>query len=338
MTTHEPNLSVITPLSLSPNDPLAGETVALSATIRNNEDQPIKIDSIGIPIRYYDTYNYDVGWTGAATLAPGSTQTLTGSIKFDKAGPYTTWISTNIGGRYTSLTSNITRTTKAPSPDFSLTYIETPNIAPAVGEDVVVKFKLKNNLRVPITMDAVGVVGRYGNPYTGANRDFGWVGPETFAPGEEKSYTTFVSTVSGTGNFYAWVAVNHNGTYTQYNNWGFMMTPHLPNLTLSTPLAINSNNPFSIGQTVSVTATIKNNETKPIRYNAIGLPIRFHGVYNYDTGWQGAGTFAPSGQSGDTISLSGPVKFDKPGPYTVWPSVNIGSSYYTIGTPRPVNL
>lgn len=338
MNSHQANISVASPLTITPSNPVAGEPVTLSATVRNNEDQPLRIDALGIPVRYYGQYNYDVAWTTASSsLGAGASQVLSGTTTFDKPGPYTAWVSWNASGQYTTLSPIESRTVNAPSPDFTMTYLETPNTSPAVGEDVVVKFKLKNNLSVPLTLSAVGVVGRYGNPYNGPNRDFGWVGPETFAAGQEKSYTTFVSTVSKTDNFYAWVAINYNGAYTHYNNWGFVLSPHLPNLSLSPPLTINSGSPVNIGQTVPITATIKNNEPRPIRYSALGIPIRYYGTYNYDTGWIGSGILAASGQAGDTQALSGSVKFDKSGPYTIWASANIGG-YITIGTPQALNL
>jgi len=340
MSAHEPNLSLSVPLSSSASSLTAGQTATLSATIKNNEDQPIRIDTVGIPVRYYDRYNYDAAWATPSgnTLSAGATQAVSGAVHFDKAGPYTAWVSWMLNGRYTTISSPIGYNATNATPDFTLTYIETPNPSPALGEDVVVKFKLKNNRGVPMTLDAVGVVGRYDDPYNGPNRDFGWVGPESFAANEEKSYTTFASNVSELKNFYAWVALNYRGTYVHYNNWGFRMVPRIPNLTLSSPLTINSGNPPTFSQPATVTTTVKNNEPRPLRFNAIGIPIRFYNVYNYDATWQGAGTLAASGQSGDSVQLSGTVNFDKHGPYTVWTSINIQGRYITIGNPSTLNL
>lgn len=334
MDAHTPRLTVISGLESSSPNPVAGETATLSATVRNDEDQPLDIESIGIPVRYVNTYRYDTAWSTPATLQPGATKDVSGTITFDKTGQYTAWLSSLIGGMYTSHTGNLNLNASKLSPNFTFTNTEAPNPVPAVGEEVAYKFKLKNNLGVGITLDAVGVVGRYDNPYTGANRDFGWVGPVTFSAGEEKTFTSFVSNVSETKNFYSWVATTYQGAYTHYNNWGFMMKPHLPNLTFSSPLTINSGSQPTLGQTVSVTATIKNNEPKPIRYNAIGIPARYYNAYNYDATWEGSGTLAASGQSGDTNGLSGTITFDKRGLYTVWSSININGNYITIGNPQ----
>lgn len=333
---HSADLVLTSPLTSSITNPVSGQTATLSATIKNNEDQPINLSYLGIPARYFDVYNYDLAWTAVsgAVLQPNATQAVTGTLTFDKPGPYKAWLSGLLGNQFTTLSPTLSFNATKATPTFALTYIETPNQNPALGEDIVVKFKLKNNSGVPMTLNAVGVVGRYDNPYTGANNDFGWAGPESFTVGEEKSYTAFVSNVSDVRNFYAWVAINYQGTYIHYNNWGFMMSPHLPNLTVSVPLSINNGVTPTIGQTVNATATIKNNETKPIRYGALGIPGRYYGIYNYDTGWQGPGTLAP----GDTVALSGTIRFDKTGPYTIWTSTYINGRFMTIGNPVNINL
>ena len=339
LSAHQPNLSLTTPLNSSLPNPIASQTGTLSATVRNNEDQAIDIDFIGIPVRYYGTYNYDTAWVSLSNpIQPGASQALSGNVTFDKAGPYTAWVSAYIADQYTTVSPLLGITTSQASPNFQLTYTETPHTTPALGEDVAVKFKLKNNSGIGMTLEAVGVVGRYDSPFTGANRDFGWVGPESFTAGEEKTYTAFVSNVSELNNFYAWVAIRYQGAYYHYSNWGFMMSPHLPNLTTTVPVTVNSGNPPPLNQPVNVTATIKSNEPYPVKFSAVGIPIRYYGVYNYDAAWQGAGTLAPSGQAGDTITLNGTVNFDKPGPYTLWASINIQGKYITIGSQQNLNL
>lgn len=335
-TAHSPNLTLTSPVTFSPANPVAGQSVTVSATIKNNEAVPIQIGTIGIPIRYYGVYAYDVGWnTATPSLAAGSSLTVSGNIVFDKPGPYSAWLSWYFGGQYNNLSPTVSTTTLPANPNFSLTYNITPDATPAVGEAVTIQVNLTNNLPVPMTLGAVGVVGRYGSPSASGNSDFGWVGPESFTPGQTKTYT-FTTTVKQLGNFYAWVAINHQGSYVQYTANGFTMYPHMPNVTVSTALQINSGSPVSRGQTVPVTVSIKNNESHPINFDAAGIPVRFYNRWNYDATWVGPGILAASGQSGDTLNLSGNVDFDKPGPFTAWSSLLIGGSYLTIGT--PVNI
>lgn len=335
---HAPNISLMSPLTSSVANPVAGQTATFSATIKNNEDQPLNAEVMGIPVRFYGAYNYDTAWTSlGGTIQPGATQALSGNVLLDKPGPYTAWVSGLIANQYMTLSSNLNLNVTKPTPQFTLTYLpDLPNTAPALGEDVTVKFKLKNTLPVPMTLDAVGVVGRYGNPYSGSNHDFGWVGPATFAPGEEKTYT-FTHNIKDTTNLYVWPALTHQGSYVHYNAWGFNLAPHLPNISITAPLTINSGSP-AYSQTNAVSVTIKNNESHPIRYSALGVPARFYGVYSYDTAWQDAGTLAASGQTGDTVNLSGSIFFDKHGPYSVWTSILINGRYITVGSPISLNL
>lgn len=339
MDSHLPNLSLVSNLSSSVSTPVVGQTATLVATIRNDEDQPLTINAIGIPVRFYGSYSYDTGWTSPPSpLSPGATLTVSGPITFDKTGSYNAWLSALIDGQYTTLSPSLKFDVKQPTPNFQLSYLETPNPSPAIGEDVNVKFKLKNNTGVPLTLDAIGVVGRYGSPYNGKNNDFGWDGPVTFAAGEEKAFTTFIHNISDLQNYFAWVAINYKGSYTHYNNWGLMMSPRNPNLSLAIPLTINSGTPPVRGQPTPVTVTIKNNEARPIKFSALGIPARFYNYYNYDATWQGPGILAPSGQEGDSISLSGNVVFDKPGPYSLWTSIYIHGRYIVIGDIVTVNV
>ncbi|HEU4966017.1 MAG TPA: hypothetical protein VFT53_00865 [Candidatus Saccharimonadales bacterium] len=333
MNAHNPNITITSALSSTLTNPIASQTGTLSATIKNNESHAIQFGTLGIPVRYYSRYNYDTAWSASpVSIASGATQTISGSVTFDKPGPYTAWVAGLIGNQYLSLSDNINLSTAPAVPKFSLTYIETPDATPALGEDVVVKFSLKNDSGIPMTLNAVGVAGRYGSPTSSVNNDLGWVGPISFAAGEEKSFTTFTTNISDTRNFYAWVVINYQGTYIHYNSLGFTLYPHIPSVTFVSPLSVNGGSKPTIGQSVPVSVTIRNNEPRAIRYNAIGIPIRYYGVYNYDATWQGPGSLAPAGQSGDTVSLSGTVTFDKPGPYTIWASINIPSGrYLTLG-------
>lgn len=336
ITVRQANLSVVSPLTLSSAEPVSGELVTFSATIKNNETVPIRVDALGIPVRYYGVYNYDATWaTIPGGLLPGASQIISGVVNIDKPGPYTAWISWNIAGTYTTLGNIITKNVTTPTPNFSLSYIEYPNLTPALGEDISIKFKIRNNLNVPMRLDAVGIVGRYGNPYTGANRDFGWVGPEQFAAGEEKSYTTFTSNVKELSTFYTWVALRYGEKYIHYNNWGFALNPRTPNLSISSPLLLTPESGLSAGQVVNYTFTIKNNEPKPIRIDSLGVSVRYFGVYIYDPQPLVNATLSASGASGDSLSYTGTTTLDKSGPYDTQTQFKIGTIVVKLN--QPVN-
>lgn len=339
LTAHNPNLTLSTPWASPVSSVVAGQTVEYETTVKNNEPRSITLDSIGLSARYYGVYVYDSGWTALpTTLAPGASYTIKTSINFDKVGPYTVWPAWKLDTTFQDIASKLNYSVQKAKADFGLSYIEMPNQNPALGEDVVVKFKLKNNVGVPMKLDAVGVVGRYDSPYTGKNRDFGWVGPETFAPYEEKSYTTFVSSVSELKTFYCWVAIVSNGTYIHYNNWGFMLTPHFPSLSLSSPVSINGGVNPVLGQSSTITATVKNNEPHTIRLDKLGIAGLYYGRYVYDATWTSPAVLNASGTTGDSLSLSGSIIFDKHGPYTIWASATINGISSPVGTTSTLNL
>lgn len=339
LNTHIPNIGA----TLSPSQsPVTGQTDNFSVVIRNFESHTINLDAAGIPIRFYGAYNYDTGWTSPVSVAPsGGTATISGSVTYDKPGPFTEWVSALIGGRYITISPIYSVNVSAPSLNTSnlqiVSYSATPNPNPALGEDAIISYTLKNTLPVPITLDAAGVVSRYDNPYTGPDRYFDWQSGSTIAAGGTKTFSGFASNISDLRTTYAWPAVSYQGKYIQYNAWGFQMTPHLPNLVLSAPLTVNNGSP-TYGTSNTVRVTITNNEPHPIRYSATGIPIRFFGTYNYDAVWQGPGTLAANGQSGDSVALTGSVTFDKHGPYAVWASILIQGRYITIGTTQSINL
>ena len=215
---------------------------------------------------------------------------------------------------------------------FSFSSFSVSNSHPAVGEKVTATYRLKNNLSQSIAIDAAGIVGRLNNVYTGANRDLGWQGPITFAAGETKTFN-FEYIIKDVGNIYAWASFNYCGTYSHYNNWGTMLSSHSPNLTITSPFSISPTNP-TVGQMVTFSVSIKNNETVPIYYSALGLPVKYYDRYSYDAKWIGPDSI----QAKSTTVVSGSVVLDKPGPYTYWASYQIGGNYLVIGEKGIVNL
>ena len=104
-------------------------------------------------------------------------------------------------------------------PSFSVSGL-TFNPALAIKDQPLsASFTVKNNLPVPIDVDSVGVVGRYGS-FTGQNRDLGWTSPVHFEPGETKSFSGISRPITDLGTHYYWIGIFNKGSYIQYNNWG----------------------------------------------------------------------------------------------------------------------
>ncbi len=221
---------------------------------------------------------------------------------------------TNWFGPTTSLMNGIT-----------MTNITQPDSTPARGETVSYVFSLTNTFTFPVTLDAVGVVGRPGSPTSSTNRDFGWQGPVTLQPNTPQQFT-FSTPLFDTGKTYAWPAILREGIYTQYNNWGASMNAHEPSITITTPLTSSVAKPLA-GQDVTFSAILTNNEPQAINYDALGIPVRLNNNINYDAVWVGPGTIG----AGQNITISGIRNTDKSGSYTYWVSDYFGGRYTTIG-------
>jgi hypothetical protein len=224
---HVPNFSLTPILSHSPATVYAEQDITFSTTLKNNEAFPITYDAIGIPVRFYDTYNYDAAWIGSGIISPGAEIPIVGIRNLDKPGPFKYWVSSYFGGSFSTIGSVKSFNALPLIPNFSVSGLSlTPN-SPAQGGDIAASFTVTNNLPVPITVSAVGVVGRLGT-FTGANRDIGWQGPVTFAANETKTFTGYSRTITEVSAHHYWIGVLHQGSYIQYNNWGSTIFSRAP--------------------------------------------------------------------------------------------------------------
>jgi hypothetical protein len=316
MSSRNPSTSLTTPLTSSVSNPVAGQDVTFSAVLKNNEAEPLNYDAIGIPVKFYDRYSYDAVWVGPGLVAPGADLTLSGTRNIDKPGPYTYWVSSYIGGTYSTIGSVKKLTSSEVSPNFSVSSISFSNAPPALGSNIGASFTVTNNLPVPINIDGIGVIGRFGT-FSGPNRDIGWQGPVRFNAGETKIFTGFSRSITEVGAHYYWIGVLKGGQYTQYNNWGSTIVSLAPNFSVS-GLSFNTNSP-ALGQNLETAFTVKNNLPVPIEVDGVGVVGRFGAINgpNRDLSWQGPVTFS----AGETKSFTGYSR-------TI---TDVGNHYYWIG-------
>jgi hypothetical protein len=225
--THMPNFTLSQPPAISSATVYAGQNVTFNALLKNNEPYPINYTGLGIPVRLNNSYNYDAGWVGPGVIAAGASITLSGTRNIDTPGAYSYWVSEYIGGTYTTIGSVNKFSSLTVAPNFSVSGLNFNTTSPVVGQNLSGSFTVTNNLPVPITISAVGVVGRLGT-FSGPNRDLGWQGPFTFSPGQTLTFTGYSRTITETGTHYYWIGILYNGNYIQYNNWGSTITSVAP--------------------------------------------------------------------------------------------------------------
>ncbi len=323
MVSHTPNLTLSQPLSTTPSSTIyAGQNVTFSAKLKNNESHSISYDAIGIPVKFYDTYNYDAVWVGPGTVGPGAEVTLSGTRNIDKPGPFSYWVSDYFGGKYTTIDSVKKFNSVAPSPNFSVSGLSFTNAPPVQGQDLGASFSVTNNLPVPIDVDAVGVVGRFGT-LSGANRDIGWQGPFHFNAGETKSFAGYSRTITDIGTHYYWIGILYNGSYLQFNNWGSTIISQVPSFSVS-GLNFTNTSPAQ-GENLGASFSVTNNLSVPIDVDAVGVVGRlgtFDGP-NRDLNWQGPVHF----NAGETKSFTESGTVTEAGTHYYWVGILYKGSY-----------
>lgn len=312
---HEPNFTLSQPLTMSPSTVYAGQNVTFSAKLKNNEETAIRYDAIGIPVKFYNHYNYDAIWVGPGTVSAGAEVTLSGARNIDKPGPFTYWVSSYFAGTYSTIGAIKNFTSLTATPTFSVSGLAFENSTPIIGDDIEASFSITNSLPVSMTVDAVGVIGRLGT-FSGPNRDIAWQGPVTFAAGETKTFSGLSRSITDVGAHHYWVGVYKAGYgYIQYNNWGSTVVTKTPSFSVS-GLTFTSNSPTT-GSSLGASFTVTNNLSVGVDVDAVGVVGRYGSIngVNRDLGWTGPVHF----NAGETKSFSGLSRtIAEVGPHYYW--------------------
>jgi hypothetical protein len=323
LSVHEPNFTLSQPLTASPATIYAGQDVTLSATIKNNEDQPINYDAVGIPVRFYDRYNYDTIWAGPGVVAAGAEIPLSAVRNIDKPGPFTYWVSSYFSGRYSTLGPVQKFNSLEVKPNFSVSGPTLSTTSPVEGGALGASFSVTNNLPVPINASAVGVVGRFGST-SGPNRDIGWQGPVQFAAGETKTFTGLSRIITEVGKHNYWIGILHDSTYIQYSSQLSTVTSLAPSFSVG-GVSFNTTSPVQ-GDSLQATVTITNNLSVPVDVESLGVVGRFGSTSgpNRDIGWQGPVHF----NANETKVISGFSRtITEVGPHYYWVGVFNNNKY-----------
>jgi len=84
-------LTLVTPLSLTPAAPAVGQTVTAAYTVQNTGGQPVTVQYYFVAGRTAAGAHVDFPVTAAMTLQPGQSYSYQGSESFAAAGTYTAW-------------------------------------------------------------------------------------------------------------------------------------------------------------------------------------------------------------------------------------------------------
>lgn len=348
--THMPSLGITTvPIQLSPNNPIAGQSITASTVVRNyelnkykNEPAPIKLDYVGIA-NWYDyprnssaDYGFDVSVTlGNAPYPLSKTEIL--NIPSDN---YRMWVAVCIGGKWYELPGSV-KWYRVGMLDAAKTFVVTSplvlsNTTPAIGEDITATFSIRNTSSVKVVLPFLAVANWYNYPAQN-NRDIGST-QDYFNPGETKQFNLH-RTLTEIGSYRAWITFYYgkswNNPVSSVGATAITYRTHLPNIGITVvPVSFSPVNPTT-GVSISATTIVRNYEPKPIRLNYLGIanwydyPRTSSADYGFDKGITLAAFRDPSGLDSRSLSKSTTltVKSDN---YRVWVAMNIGTAWYEL--------
>ena len=191
-------LEAIQPLSLSPSNPLAGETVTAQFTIKNNSDQPITLDRLLVGVHGPNCSDWscpnvaDFPAIENRTLEPNEEFQYTQQRTFSEVGTgyFAEPTYMDAAGSWRQMGGRINFSV---SPGVQV--VEQLTLTPAnplINQTVTARYKVRNAGTRPITLRRLGVVARGPNcsDWTcNTGGDFPQVENVTLAPAEEYVYS-----------------------------------------------------------------------------------------------------------------------------------------------------
>jgi hypothetical protein len=299
----------------------------VSFSIKNNSvTNSVDIGKVGIGIRGPGGGNFDLA-SDTVILSPGQTYTYSKVFRPPYQGSYNFFVVSTLNNGLTwesnfplpkdGTTPNTATTTARPG--FTVTQsLQSSNPDPHTGQPTMITFKIKNFQSVAVDLGKVGIAGR--DPL-GRNVDPG-IASVVLAPGEERTIS-FPITFDTVGVYHFGViqTTNNGATWTSGPDAdsGAVTKDINPRIKPSVTVidGVSTSTPsITIGQSATLSFTVKNFSASPVNAHKIGLMGRSLTGLNVDPGVTpvslAAGeerivsfTFTPSVKGAYTFSLLG---------------------------------
>jgi hypothetical protein len=225
-------LTVTTPLALSPASPIVNQSTTATFTVKNTGTAAITVQSFVAAARDSSNANVDFPASGAVTLQVGQSYTYSAARSFATAGGYTSWPSWFDGTNWFNLASSSSFTVQSGTTPGVFT-VSTPMAlspaSPAVNQSDTATFTVTNTGGSPITAQNFLVGAR--DP-SNANVDFPASAAVTLQPGQSFTYSAS-RTFAAAGTYSAWPS------YFDGTNWFQLATP--VNFTVTQPALFTDN-------------------------------------------------------------------------------------------------
>jgi hypothetical protein len=313
-----PGISVTTGLATDTATPHVGQQTKLSFQVKNFGDSPANLGKMGLIVRDPQGANRDPWWTDV-TVAAGATYTYEVPMSFNKTGTWSFELANynaddgwNTSYPASETGSIVRKMTLRVAPSVTVTTgVAFADVAePRVGKGSAATFTLTNHSDSAVYVGTVGLAAR--GPQ-GENLDVGWDQNVTIPAGGTYTYNK-TAYLAASGTVWLWVSSNTPGVgwsndlpLSEGNTNRALQLQVRPSPVLVTGVAASDPTP-QVGQSVTMTFSVKNFGSSPASVGKLGLAVRDPQGANRDPWWDEV-TIAP----GATYTYSVPMTLNKAG-------------------------
>lgn len=290
-------LRLTSPITTTPSNPVAGQEVTISYTVKNFGSSDVVADNSLVQCRLNSLANCDSPTEGPITFTAGATRTITNTIIFSGGGNYSLtpfFFYAGLWSRY-GVETPAQNSINVLAPDVRLiSSISTSPIQPIIGQPTVVTYTVKNFSSQPaIYQDAVLQC----RDEDGSNCDSSYAGSLTLGAGVSKTFTqTIIPSTDGRYTLTPYFMLN--GTWYTYSVSQPSISIDVPDLRLTSNISVAPETPVP-GQDMTITYTVKNFGAHTVNYSSLILQCRYGGAANCD----------PSAQAGSAIAAGASKTF-----------------------------
>jgi hypothetical protein len=309
------------PISLNPANPIGGQTVTATYTVKNFGGSAVNYENSILQCRYNSTGNCDSGYGGAVSIAAGDSKTITNSFTVPRGGSYTLvpyFLNGGIWYRY-GVESSLQNVKSFTVPDIQLaSAITTSPAQPIPGQPMTVSYTVANTGAQTVTLDNTVLQCRF----EGANCDSAYTGAIAIGPGAQRVISHTITPQSD-GTYALTPYFSNNGVWYAYTTAYPSIELELLDVRLTGDITTSPTQPVP-GQGMDVSYTVKNFGTKAVDINSTLLQCRFNTTTNCD----------PSAGSGDTLdpgeskTLTATIPPTQAGSYRLMPYFTHNGKWY----------
>lgn len=277
-----PNPVVISPISLTPSSPLAGQSTTASMTLQNLSSQPISIHYPLFTARDNKGTNVDFPADSIFTIPAQASVTYQKARSFPNTGSYSVGIASNIDGQwnnsYPVSSQGVSRVMSFVALDNPL--LSTPPslspASPASGQNTTASFQVVNNAPNAVTIPQIFLAVRDQNgSVVDFPSDFNVTIPanSTYTYSKTRSFTAV-------GSYQAFIATYRNNAWD--NNYPVLLNSTVSRKTaftvkdnpiISSGLSISPAEPVQ-GDTVTALFSIRNDSEQPVSWGMVLVGAR----------------------------------------------------------------